>query len=104
MPLVFRVPNLLEHYRHCKDDVILQTDAFVCSMLFFAENLRNLVELVLSHSKLGPKILGEASQTYDVILCGCIEGMKIHALGDNKIIKEIIEYIEKTGRFKLDRG
>ena len=34
-----------------------------------------------------------------------IQGMKISTLlGDNKIIKETIEYIEKTGRFKLDRG
>ena len=34
-----------------------------------------------------------------------IQRMKISTLlGDNKIIKETIEYIEKTGRFKLDRG
>ena len=41
---------------------------------------------------------------------GCIEEEGRHpgdenkpSLGDNKIIKETIEYIEKTGRFKLDQ-
>jgi hypothetical protein len=33
-----------------------------------------------------------------------IQGMRTSTLlGDNKIIKKTLEYIEKTGRFKLER-